>query len=121
PAALLFAGYSHSARTAHGVIAAVVQQRLTTPGRLLTEIERMKPLRWARRFKASLAMVQEGSESLGEMRVGGMCTDLRLPVPDRQTPRIDASGGLRYTDAQWRLPSGKVVILEVDGVFHMEV
>jgi hypothetical protein len=121
PAALLFAGYSRSSRTAHGVLAAVVQQRLTTPARLLTEIERMKPLRWAKRFKASLAMAHEGSESLAEMRVVRMCSDFRLPVPDRQTPRIDASGRLRYTDAQWRLPSGSVVILEVDGVFHMDV
>ena len=26
-----------------------------------------------------------------------------------------------YTDAEWLLPSGKVVVLEVDGGFHMEV
>jgi hypothetical protein len=121
PAALLFAGYSSSSRTAHGLLAAVVQQRLTTPAKLLTEIDRMRPLRWARRFKATLAMVNEGSESLAEMRVVRMCIDFRLPVPDRQTPRIDASGRLRYTDAQWRLPSGSVVILEVDGAFHMDV
>jgi hypothetical protein len=37
PAALLFAGYERSARTAQGVLAAIVQQRLTTAQDLLSE------------------------------------------------------------------------------------
>lgn len=121
PAALLFAAYTASSRTAHGLISAVAQQRLTTPARLLVEIDRMQPLRRAKRFKATLALIADGSHSLGEQRVVRMCVDHRLPIPDRQTRRLDASGRLRYTDAEWRLPSGKVVILEVDGGFHMEV
>jgi hypothetical protein len=121
PAALLFAGYTTSSRTALGLISAVVQQRLTTPDRLLVEIDRMQPLRRAKRFKATLGYIADGSHSLGELRVVRMCVEHRLPIPDRQTRRIDASGRLRYTDAEWRLPSGKVVVLEVDGGFHMEV
>lgn len=54
PAALLFAGYTASTRTALGLLSAVVQQRLTTPVRLLAEIERMQPLRRAKRLKAAL-------------------------------------------------------------------
>lgn len=121
PAALLFAGYTASSRAAHGLISAVVQQRLTTPTRLLTEIERMQPLRRAKRLKSTLGYLVDGSHSLAEQRVVRMCVDHHLPIPDRQTRRIDASGRLRYTDAEWRLPSGKVVILEVDGGFHMDV
>jgi hypothetical protein len=121
PAALLFAGYTASARTAHGLLTAVVQQRLTTPARLLLEIERMRPLRRAKRFKATLGFIADGSHSLAEQRVVRMCVDHGLPIPDRQTRRLDASGRLRYTDAEWRLPSGRIVILEVDGGFHMEV
>lgn len=121
PAALLFAGYHPSSSTAHGLLAAVVQQGLTSPARLLTEIDRMHPLRRAKRFKASLGMIADGSHSLTEMRVIRMCRDHGLPLPDRQRPRTDASGRLRYTDAQWRLTGGKVVILEVDGGFHMQV
>jgi hypothetical protein len=121
PASLLFAGYCRSSRTALGLLAAVVQQQLTTPERLLTEIDRMRPLRWSTRFKTTLGLVTEGSHSLGELRVVRMCMNHGLPIPDRQSPRIDASGRLRYTDAEWRLPSGTVVILEVDGGFHMEV
>jgi len=121
PAALLFAAYQRSRRTAYGLLAAVVQQRLTTPERLVTEIDRMRPLRWAKPFKRTLARVAEGAHSVAEMRVVRMCLDHGLPIPDRQTPRVDARGRTRYVDALWRLPGGKLVILEVDGGFHMEV
>ena len=120
PAALLFAGYSRSSRTAIGLLAAVVQQRLTTPERLLVEIERMRPLRWAKKFKRALGAISDGSHSLAEMRVVRMCRSHELPLPLRQTKRLDSSGRVRYTDAEWRLPSGRIVILEVDGGFHME-
>jgi hypothetical protein len=121
PAALLFAGYQPSSRTALGLLAAVVQQGLTTPDRLATEIDRMRPLRWAKHFKRALGMIAAGAHSVAEMRVVRMCFDHGLPLPDQQTPRVDASGRLRYSDALWRLPGGKVVILEVDGGFHMAV
>ena len=121
PAALLYAGYTRSASAALGLIAAAVQQRLTTPERLLIEIDRMQPLRRAKRPKSALGAIGEGSHSLAELRVLRMCRTHDLPLPVRQTRRRDASGRVRYTDAEWRLPSGKVVILEVDGAFHMDV
>lgn len=121
PAALLFAGYQRSRSTALGLLSAVVQQGLSTADRLLIEIERMRPLRWAKPFKSVLALVGDGAHSLAEMRVDRMCRAHGLPLPDRQTPRIDASGRLRYVDAQWRLPDGRIVFLEIDGAFHMDV
>ena len=121
PAALLFAGYQRSSGTAIGLLAAVVQQRLTRPDRLLTEIDRMRPLRWAKRFQRALEAIADGSHSLAELRVDTMCRDHNLPLPDRQTKRLDASGRVRYTDAEWRSRVGRVVVLEVDGGFHMEV
>ena len=42
-------------------------------------------------------------------------------MPDRQVRRRDASGRVRFTDAQWSLPDGRIVVLEVEGGFHMEV
>jgi len=121
PATLLFAGYTSSIRTALGLVAAVVQQRLTSADRLLTEIERMQPLRRAKRFKRTLGVIADGAQSLAEVRVDRMCREHRLPLPDRQTERLDASGRRRFTDAEWRPPDGGLVILEVDGGFHMEV
>ncbi|HET7430648.1 MAG TPA: hypothetical protein VFJ89_04005 [Nocardioides sp.] len=121
PAALLFAGYTRSIRTALGLLAAVVQQGLTTPERLLTEINRMQPLRRAKTFKSALGAIADGSQSLAELRVVRMCHRHGLPLPARQTKRLDAAGRVRYTDAEWRLANGKIVVLEVDGGFHMEV
>jgi hypothetical protein len=68
-----------------------------------------------------LEELAQGSQSVGELDLVRMCRREGLPPPDRQTPRRDASGRLRYTDAEWRLTDGTVVILEVDGGFHMEV
>ncbi len=121
PAALLFAGYTPSTRTALGLLAAVVQQRLSTAPRLLTEIERMQPLRRAKRLRRALEEIGGGSHSLAELRVVRMCRQEGLPLPNRQSRRRDASGRLRYTDAEWRLRDGRVVVLEIDGGFHMEV
>jgi len=121
PAALLFAGYHPSTRTALGLLAAVVQQRLTSADRLLSELPDLHPLRRSRIFRATLEEIAGGSQSVNELDLVRMCRREGLPLPDRQTPRRDASGRLRYSDAEWRMRDGRVVILEIDGGFHMEV
>jgi hypothetical protein len=121
PALLHFAAYQRSTRTAEGVIAAAVQQRLTTPGELAAWIERMKPLRWSKRFQRAVSEIEGGAQSVSEMDVRRMCRGHSLPPPARQTKRRDASGRVRYTDCEWVLADGRVVVLEVDGGFHMEV
>lgn len=121
PAALLYAAYCPSRGSALGLLAAVVQQGLTTPTRLLAEIDRMQPLRRAKLFKATLAEIDDGAHSLAELRVTRMCREFGLPLPDRQVRRADAAGRTRYVDCEWRLPDGTVVVLEIDGAFHMEV
>jgi hypothetical protein len=121
PAVLLHAGYTRSNRTAQGLLSACVQQRLTTPDRLLHWVDRMRPLRRARLFRATLAEIDGGSHSRAELDVARMCRRHGLPRPERQVRRRDATGRLRLTDCEWRLGHGRVVILEVDGAFHMEV
>lgn len=121
PAALLLAAYTRNQRTALGLLAAVVQQRMTLPERLLAEIERMQPLRRAKRFKRTLGTIADGAQSMAEVLVEKMCVDHHLPLPQRQTRRVDASGRIRYTDAEWDLPDGRIATLEVDGGFHMDV
>ena len=120
PAALLHAGYTAGANTALGLLAAVVQQRLTTPGRLLEDMRQLHPLRRSKLFRVNLQDVAAGSHSLAELGVARMCRDLGLPLPDRQVRRADASGRDRYLDCVWHLADGTIVILEVDGGFHME-
>jgi hypothetical protein len=44
-----------------------------------------------------------------------------LQEPDRQVKRSDRHGRLRYLDAEWKLASGRRVVLEVDGAHHLDV
>ena len=119
PAALLWAGYEPVTRSAYGLLSACVQQRLTTPYRLDAWITRMRPLRRAKPFRRLLGDLAEGTQSTAERDVLTMCDRFGLPRPARQTRRVDSAGRLRYTDAEWRLPDGRIVVLEVDGGFHM--
>ena len=121
PAILHFAAYQHSPRTAEGVVAAAVQQGLTTPARLAAWIPRMRPLRWARMFRETLSEIADGAQSVAELDVLHLCHAFGLVTPRRQTMRRGTDGRARYTDCEWSLPDGKTLILEVDGAFHMEV
>lgn len=121
PAALLWAAHTPVTRSAYGLLTACVQQRLTTPSELNIWVGRMRPLRRARAFRTLLTEIAGGSQSVGELDVLRMCRRHGLPVPARQMPRRDSSGRMRFTDCEWRLPDGRIVVLEVDGGFHMTV
>jgi hypothetical protein len=121
PAVLLFAAYDRSRRTAQGVLAAVVQQGLTTPDRLRACLASMRPLRRAADFRAALSDLEGGAQSLAEMDVRRACRRFAVVLPHRQRPRVDRAGKRRWTDCEWDLPDGVVLVLEVDGAFHLEV
>ena len=36
-------------------------------------------------------------------------------------PPVDRTGRIRWTDAEWDLPDGTVLVLEIDGAFHSDV
>lgn len=121
PAVALWAAYdAPTARVATGALAAVVQQRLTTATRMLETVESLRPLRRARLFRSALADIGHGAHSSAELDVGRMCTLFRMPRPSRQTPRRDRTGHSRWTDCEWDLPGGAVVVLEVEGPAHLE-
>jgi hypothetical protein len=121
PAALLFAAYDRSSRTAQGLLAAVVQQGLATPATLNWQLDAMRPLRRSPLLRAVLRDIGGGAQSMAEVDLTRVCRRFGLPQPRRQVRRRDASGRLRFTDAEWELPGGSVVVLEVDGAFHMQV
>lgn len=121
PAVLRFAAYQRSTRTAEGVVAAVVQQQLSSPEAMLEWVDRMQPLRWAKRLKRALSEIAGGAQSVAEIDVRRMCRMFGIAVPRRQTKRRDSTGRNRFTDCEWRLADGRILVLEVDGGFHMEV
>jgi hypothetical protein len=121
PAVLLWGGYDAPLRAAHGVLAAAVQQRLTTPDRLLDWIENLRPLRRARGFRFTVGDIAGGAHSGAEIAVRRVCRRFGMRLPDRQRRRVDRLGKVRWTDCEWDLPDGTVIVLEVDGAFHLEV
>jgi hypothetical protein len=121
PAVLLYAGYWPVTRTAHGAIAACVQQRLSTPERFREWVDRLKPLRGAKGYRALLSDLDGGAHSVAEIDVRRACKRFGVAPPARQRSRQDRDGKRRWTDCEWDLPGGKVLVLEVDGGFHLEV
>ena len=121
PAVLLWAAYEAPNRAAHGVIAATVQQRLTTSGRLIEWVDLLQPLRRAKPFKRTLSFVEAGAHSGAELEVGRMCRRFGMPQPTRQKRRKDRWGRPRWTDAEWDLADGHTIVLEVEGGFHTDV
>jgi hypothetical protein len=121
PAILLFGAYQRSRRTAQGVVAAAVQQGLTDPTSLLAWVKQLRPLRWAPMFREVIADIAGGSQSVAELDVVRLCRHHGLALPDRQLKRVDADGRTRFTDCEWRLRDGRVIVLEVDGSFHMDI
>jgi hypothetical protein len=121
PAVLLFAAHEPNRRTAHGAVAAAVQQRLTIVPELALWLQRLKPLRGARGFRALLDDLGAGAQSLAEVDLRRACRRFGLVKPNSQQERRDRRGRHRYTDAEWVLPDGRTLVLEVDGAFHDDV
>jgi len=121
PAVLLWAGYEATNRAAHAVIAACVQQRLTTPQRMMEWVDQLHPLRRAKPFKRTIDFVEGGAHSGAELDVERMCRRFGLPPPDRQVRRTDRGGKVRWTDAEWLLSDGTTLVLEVDGGYHLDI
>jgi hypothetical protein len=119
PAVLLFAAQQRNGRTRDGVVAAAIQQRLTTPDALAEWLDRLAPLRGAAAIRAALGDIAGGAHSVAELDIKRMCRRCGLSRPVRQVRRRDAGGRLRFTDCEWRLPDGRTLILEIDGGFHM--
>ncbi|AEG43174.1 hypothetical protein [Isoptericola variabilis] len=115
------AAWQRSARTAVGLLAAVVQQRLSTPERLWEQLERVGKVRFHRLMRLSLHDIAGGADALSEIDFARLCRARSLPEPRRQERRRDARGRLRFLDAEWTLPGGRRLHVEIDGVGHMEV
>lgn len=121
PAVLLLASRLPQPRSCAGVLAACVQQRLTTADGLLAWMPRLPVLPRAKMITSLLGDIGGGAHSAAELDLGEVCRRAGLPPPDRQRSRVDSAGRHRWTDAEWDLPGGVVVVLEVDGAFHMDV
>ncbi len=113
--------WSDTDRSAGGVLAALVQQRLTTTDRVLATLETVGHVKRRRLMQRVLQDVAGGSQALSEIDFVRFCRQRALPEPVRQAVRTDLRGRRRYLDVEWRLPDGRVLWVEIDGVGHLEV
>jgi hypothetical protein len=118
---LLAAEREGNIRAGIGLLAASVQQQLTTAKRLGGVIPQIRKLRHGRTFRLVLHDIAGGAQSFAELDVGRLCDGHGLVRPTRQVVRLDKQGRRRYLDCVWVLPDGRVIVLEVDGSFHAEV
>jgi hypothetical protein len=122
PGALILAAATfESARPACAILAAGVQQRLTTADDLERALDAAPRLRHRARLLAAVADIGQGSQALSEIDFYSLCRRHRLPLPERQAVRSEPSGRRRYLDASWRRPDGRIVVAEVDGAIHLAV
>lgn len=119
-AAIDVASWCPSERTAIGVLAAVVQQRLTSPIRLQETLERQGRIRRRRLIAVTINDLAGGAQALSEIDYGRLFARWGLPTPTRQAIRHDQRGRRRYLDVEWTLPSGAKKALEIDGMGHLE-
>lgn len=108
-------------RFACAMLAAVVQQRLTTAERLEAELGRVGRVRHRAHLRAALADIAGGAHALSELDLLALCRRFRLQQPRRQRQRRDVDGTMRYLDAEWVLCDGSLLVLEVDGRHHLDV
>lgn len=100
------------------IVAAACQQRLATPREILAVVHRLPRAKRRRLVTQTALDAAGGAQSLGEIDFVRLCRRHRLPIPDLQERRKDASGRIRFLDAYWRAFRLQV---EVDGAHHMEV
>ncbi len=122
PDALLVAASTFaSPRPACGILAAAVQQRLTSAPALHAALDEAAKLTHRAALRAAIGDLGQGSQALSEIDFYALCKRYRLPLPERQTIRREPSGRRRYLDATWRRSDGRLVVAEVDGALHLAV
>ncbi len=102
-----------------GLLAATIQQRLTTVASLRWALEVAVRTRHRAAFVAAVEDIGQGAQALSEIDFRRLCRRFGLPAPDQQTVRVEPSGRRRYLDATWRRADGRLVVVEVDGAHHL--
>jgi hypothetical protein len=112
--------WSPRPRTACGLVAAVVQQRLTTAPRLIQVLAQTGRVRHRVVLRLALTDIAGGAQALTEIDFAKLCRDFDLGIVRHQAVRLDGQGKRRYLDAEIESPSGVLVWCEVDGAIHLQ-
>ncbi len=111
--------WSRHIRTGCGLVAAVVQQRLTTGPRLLDALSEAGRVPHRRTLRLVLQDITGGADALSEIDFTKLCARHHLGKVTRQAVRLDGAGRRRYLDVLIESPSGACIACEVDGALHL--
>jgi hypothetical protein len=106
-------------RPACGIVAAAVQQRLTSARALTAALDAAPRTRHRAVVRAAVDDIAMGAQALSEIDFVGLCRRNGLPMPTLQAIRVEPGGRRRYLDAEWRRRDGRRVAAEVDGALHL--
>lgn len=112
--------WARSARERLFILASTAQQRLATVEQMRRELASRPNLAWSAQMRDTLDEVAAGATSTHEADFRRECRRRGLPEPRMQVRRR-AGGRGRRTDAEFTTSSGRLVIVEIDGVAHMDV
>ena len=112
------AAWSPYPRRAGALLCAAVQQRLATASELGTAVREAGQIRHVALMRAMIGDLAGGGHTLAEIDLGRLARRAHLPPPRRQALRREAGGRVRYLDAEFDLPDGTVLAVEVDGRHH---
>lgn len=116
-AALHAAARARDDRAAEWRVAAVVQQRLSTAGKLSQILKQLPRLPRRRLLAAVLTDIADGAHAGSELAFLRLLRRYDLPLPDR-LQRLVRTTGRHYLDAWWQ---ARRIGVEIDGAHHVEV
>lgn len=114
------ATWSQRPRRACAFLCAAVQQRLAKPEQLQAELAAAGHIRHAAIMRTVLGDISGGGHTLAEIDLGPLARRAGLQPPRRQCLRPEPNGKVRYVDAEFDLPDGTALVVEVDGAVHLQ-
>ena len=114
------AAWSRSPRRAAAIVCAAVQQRITAVDALAVELHRAGRIRHVAVLRDLLGDIAGGGHTLSEIEFGRLASRAGLSPPRRQVLRREPSGRARYLDAEFDLPDGTILAVEIDGAGHLD-
>lgn len=115
------ATWSDRPRRACAILCAAVQQRIVTVAQLETELRAAGHIRHVAVMREIVGDIGGGGHTLAEIDLAALARRAGLPPPRRQRLRREASGRVRWVDAEFDLPDGTELVVEVDGSAHMQI
>jgi hypothetical protein len=102
------------------LLAAAVQQRVTTAQRLGAELDQAGKIRRCKLLRTLLNDMAGGAEALSEVEAIRFCRRHGFDYVDSSV-RSDVNGRRRYLDLRLRRTDGSIQLVEVDGGVHLQL